>query len=43
MREYLVIIREKILLVLHKTYVVTPHLNCFDKMVQMGDHNIWFQ
>ena len=25
-----------------KTYVVTPHLNCLDKMVQMRGHNIWF-
>ena len=25
------------------TYIVTPHLNCLEEMVQMRGHNIWFQ
>ena len=41
-REYLVIIRNNFLLILHKTYVVTPPLNCLDKMVQMRGHNTCF-
>ena len=27
---------------LHKTYVMTPHLNHLHKTVQMRGHNIWF-
>ena len=30
------------LLILHKTYVVNPLLNCFDETVQMRGHNVWF-
>ena len=30
------------LLILHKTYVVTPHLNRLVKTVQMRGHNKWF-
>ena len=37
-REYLMII----FLVSSKPYVVTPHLNCLIKTVQMRDHNICF-
>ena len=29
--------------ILHKEYVVTPHLNRLDETVQMRGHNIWFQ
>ena len=42
-REYLVIIRDNFVLILHKTYVVTLHLNCLNEMIQMSGHNIWFQ
>ena len=34
------IIRDNFLLILHKTYVVTPHLNCHDKPVQMRGYNM---
>ena len=30
------------LLILHKTYVVTPHLNHLDETAQMRGHNICF-
>lgn len=39
---YLFIIME-ILLILHKPYVVTRHLNRLDKMVQMIGHNMRFK
>ena len=41
-REYLVIIRDNICLFCIKTYVVTPHLNCFEETVEMRGQNIWF-
>ena len=37
-REYLMIIRE--MFILHKTYVVTPHLNRLDESAQMRGHNM---
>ena len=39
--EYLVILMDN-LSILHKTYVVIPHLNRIDETVQMRVHNIWF-
>ena len=42
-REYLVIIRGNFCQFCTKTYVVTPHLNRLDKMVQMRGNNIWFK
>ena len=42
-REYLLISRDNIMLILHKTYVVTPHLNRLDQMVQMRGHNMQFR
>ena len=37
------IIRDNSLLILHKSYVVTPHLNRLVKTVQMMGHNQRFQ
>ena len=34
------IIRDNFCLFCIKIYVITPHLNCLAKMVQMRDHNI---
>ena len=42
-REYLVTIRDNFFLFCIKTYVVTPHLNHLDEMVQMRGHNILFR
>ena len=42
MREYFFIIRDIFLYCL-KTYVVTPHWNHLDEIVQMRGHNIWFE
>ena len=39
-REYLVIIRDNFCCFCIKIYVVTPHLNRLDEMVQMRGHNI---
>ena len=39
-REHLMIIRVNFYLFCIKTYVVTPHLNHLDKIVQMRGHNI---
>ena len=36
------IIRDNFCIFWLKTYVVTPHLNRLNKMVQMRGHNIWF-
>ena len=41
-REYMMIIRDNFCLFFIKTYVVTPHLNRLDEVVQMRRHNIWF-
>ena len=41
--KYLVIIRDNFCQFCSKTYVVIPHLNHLDEMVQMRGHNIWFQ
>ena len=37
------IIRDIFLLILPKTYVVTPHLNRLNELVQMRGHKIWFR
>ena len=42
-QEYLVIIRHIFLFILHKAYVVTPHLDCLTEMIPLWGHNIWFQ
>ena len=39
-REYVVIIRDNFCQFYIKSYVVTPHLNRLDEMVQMRGHNI---
>ena len=36
------IIEGELFLFFIETHVVTPHLNCLVKMVQMRDHNICF-
>ena len=41
-REFLVIIRDNFCKSCIKTYVVTPHLNRLNEMVQISGHNIWF-
>ena len=41
-REYLAIIRDNFCASCIKTYVVTPHLNHLNEMVQMRGHNLWF-
>ena len=39
-KEYLMIIRDNFSYFSLKLYVVTPHLNCLNKTVQMRGHNI---
>ena len=41
-REYLMITRDDFSYFSLKSYVVTPHLNCLVKTVQMMGHNICF-
>ena len=41
--EYWVIIGDNLCLFCLKTYVVTPHLNHLNEMVQMRGQNIWFR
>ena len=42
MMAYLMIIKDNFSYLSLKSYVVTPHLNHLDKMVQMRGHNICF-
>ena len=41
-KKYLMIIQDNFSYFSIKPYLVTPHLNCFFKVVQMKGHNIWF-